>query len=553
MFIAPGNLLSAHTRLVISSTENQSKNSVDCKTKSIDQIYLASLRNGDRNKIRSSQETSLEALVDAKFAERETSPQECGDGQNSSRHRETSFNALWSSEYERRQLKIVVGEETKLSDLERGMGTAASWRRRSSYSGEIANAESVFCTEEEKPEGERRTLVAAAEDENAKGSDKEEEEEEEEGEKNVESPSLPSEEEESEGNGGEGDTEGYGENIVEAPVEVKPKGGNGKKEKKQRGKQEKKEPPSPPEEIELRVSMHCDGCSRKIRCILKSYEGVTEVAADGRAQKVVVKGKKPAASPLKVVEHLERETDKKVQLPTPLPPPQPGKKKPKAKDQLKKKKKKEGEDKKEEIVVASFKLKMHCPACAQKIAKKILKMQGVESAEADWEASKVTVKGVFTAEKLAGYVYEKTTKYVVVTRDEPAAAPEKVEEETSGGGGEEEEDESGGAADLSGAQEQEEDDIDEGEDAEDEMIDKGSGKGKEAIGMQPTTRVAEEEEAAWKQRCQPCSAYDTRFPPNVCPLCGRGSFYYPVQNQEYPAAVFPHLFSDENPNACSLM
>ncbi|KAG6478645.1 hypothetical protein ZIOFF_062088 [Zingiber officinale] len=311
---------------------------------------------------------------------------------------------------------------------------------------------------------------------------------------------MPSEEEESEGNGGEGDTEGYGENIVEAPVEVKPKGGNGKKEKKQRGKQEKKEPPSPPEEIELRVSMHCDGCGRKIRCVLKSYEGVAEVAADGRA----VKGKKPAASPLK-------------------------------------------------IVVASFKFKMHCPACAQKIAKKILKMQGVESAEADWEASKVTVKGVFTAEKLAGYVYEKTTKYVVVTRDEPAAAPEKVEEETSSGGGEEEEDESGGAADLSGAQEQEEDAIDEGEDAEDEMIDKSSGKGKEAIGMQPTTKVAEEEEPTWNQRCQPCSAYDTRFPPNVCPLCGRGSFYYPVQNQEYPAAVFPHLFSDENPNACSLM
>ncbi|XP_042432544.1 heavy metal-associated isoprenylated plant protein 7-like [Zingiber officinale] len=274
--------------------------------------------------------------------------------------------------------------------------------------------------------------------------------------------------------------------------------------------------------------------------------GVAEVAADGRA----VKGKKPAASPLKVVEHLERETDKKVQLPTPLPPPQPGKKKPKAKDQLKKKKKKEGEDKKEEVPKQNLFRKR-----AQRLAMKssVYAQTGVESAEADWEASKVTVKGVFTAEKLAGYVYEKTTKYVVVTRDEPAAAPEKVEEETSSGGGEEEEDESGGAADLSGAQEQEEDAIDEGEDAEDEMIDKSSGKGKEAIGMQPTTKVAEEEEPTWNQRCQPCSAYDTRFPPNVCPLCGRGSFYYPVQNQEYPAAVFPHLFSDENPNACSLM
>ncbi|XP_042425864.1 heavy metal-associated isoprenylated plant protein 7-like [Zingiber officinale] len=135
--------------------------------------------------------------------------------------------------------------------------------------------------------------------------------------------------------------------------------------------------------------------------VLKSYEGVAEVARDWRAQKVVVKGKKAVANPLKVVEHLERETDKKVQLLTPLPPPQPGKKKPT--------RRKEEEDKKDEvpqqnpqsahlffslrsllllfsklfatflppkIVVTSFQLQMHWSACTRKMAKKILKMQG---------------------------------------------------------------------------------------------------------------------------------------------------------------------------------
>lgn len=86
--------------------------------------------------------------------------------------------------------------------------------------------------------------------------------------------------------------------------------------------------------------------SENDRCSMAA--GVAEVAADWRTQKVVVKGQKAAANPLKVVEHLEREIYKKVQLLTPLPPPQPGKKKPKAKDQLKKKKKEE-EDKKEEV------------------------------------------------------------------------------------------------------------------------------------------------------------------------------------------------------------
>lgn len=173
------------------------------------------------------------------------------------------------------------------------------------------------------------------------------------------------------------------------------------------------------------------------------------------------------------------------------------------------------------------------------LRKALYAQTGVKSAELDWEASKVTVRGVFTAEKLTGYVYQKTMKYAVVTtKDEPAA---------KSGGGEEKEKESG--ANLS--EEEKEDAItidDEGkDDEEDEMIDKSSGESEE-VRMQQATTVAEEE-ATLKQSWQ---AYEC--PPNVCPLFGGGgSSVVPAQEPECPTVVYPHFFSDENPNACSLM
>jgi hypothetical protein len=49
--------------------------------------------------------------------------------------------------------------------------------------------------------------------------------------------------------------------------------------------------------------------------------GVEEVIADSKAHKVVVKGKKAAADPLKVVERVQKKTGRKVELLSPIPPP----------------------------------------------------------------------------------------------------------------------------------------------------------------------------------------------------------------------------------------
>ena len=49
--------------------------------------------------------------------------------------------------------------------------------------------------------------------------------------------------------------------------------------------------------------------------------GVEDVIADSKAHKVLVKGKKVAAEPMKVVERVQKKTGRKVELLSPIPPP----------------------------------------------------------------------------------------------------------------------------------------------------------------------------------------------------------------------------------------
>ena len=45
------------------------------------------------------------------------------------------------------------------------------------------------------------------------------------------------------------------------------------------------------------------------------------MVADSKAHKVVVKGKKAAADPMKVVARVQKKTGRKVELLSPIPPP----------------------------------------------------------------------------------------------------------------------------------------------------------------------------------------------------------------------------------------
>ncbi|KHN04237.1 hypothetical protein glysoja_041001, partial [Glycine soja] len=94
-------------------------------------------------------------------------------------------------------------------------------------------------------------------------------------------------------------------------------------EKKDKGNKEeakdKKKKEEPPPEIVLKVDMHCEACARKVAKALKGFQGVEEVSADSRTNKVVVKGK--TTDPIKVCERLQKKSGKKLELISPLPKP----------------------------------------------------------------------------------------------------------------------------------------------------------------------------------------------------------------------------------------
>ncbi|XP_059661665.1 heavy metal-associated isoprenylated plant protein 7-like [Cornus florida] len=303
--------------------------------------------------------------------------------------------------------------------------------------------------------------------------------------------------------------EGKEEGKSEKPSEEK-------KEEKKTEDSKETPPPPPPQEVVLRVFMHCEGCARKVRRCLKGFEGVEDVLTDCKTHKVVVKGEK--ADPLKVLERVQRKSHRQVELLSPIPkPPAEDAKKPEEKEAPK------PEEKKEEpqVITVFLKVHMHCEACAQEIKKRILRMKGVENAEPDLKGSQVTVKGVFDPPKLVEYVHKRTGKHAVIVKQEP----EKKEEEKATEGKEEKKGEDGdkdGKKGGGGAEEKKE----------------GGGD----AAAKPDSAAEEDEKLVDVKK-------------------NDFHYYYPQQYQVYPARYAaemynqypPQIFSDENPNACSVM
>lgn len=71
------------------------------------------------------------------------------------------------------------------------------------------------------------------------------------------------------------------------PKEV---GGGGDKPKDGEEDEKKKEdappppPPPPPEEVEMRVYMHCEGCARKVKKILRRFDGNADAVLSSAAR-----------------------------------------------------------------------------------------------------------------------------------------------------------------------------------------------------------------------------------------------------------------------------
>ncbi|KAE9601380.1 hypothetical protein Lal_00023707 [Lupinus albus] len=284
-----------------------------------------------------------------------------------------------------------------------------------------------------------------------------------------------------------------------------------KSEESKDGKETPEKPAPPPPDIVLKVFMHCEGCARKVRRSLKGFPGVEDVITDCKTHIVVVKGEK--ADPLKVQERVQRKSHRQVELLSPIPkPPVEEEKKPEEE-------KPKPEEKKEEpqVITVVLNVHMHCEACSQEIKRRIEKMKGVESAEPDLKSSQVSVKGIFEAEKLVEYVYKRTGKQAVIVKQEP----EKKEEAKEAAKEEKKAEEGHKDKKASG----------EGEENKEKK------EGKEA---KTTEGNAEETNQVLELKRNEYHYIPPRY---------EMEYYHAYPGPSYP----PQIFSDENPNACTVM
>ncbi|GAB2269670.1 Heavy metal-associated isoprenylated plant protein 7 [Dionaea muscipula] len=274
---------------------------------------------------------------------------------------------------------------------------------------------------------------------------------------------------------------------------------------------------SPPE-IVLRVYMHCEGCARKVKKSLKGFDGVEDVITDCKTHKVVVKGER--ADPSKVLQRVQRKiSHRHVELLSPIPKPPAAADEPKKTDVDKDPVQADDHKKQEpKVMTVVLKVHMHCEACALEIKKIIERMKEVEAATPDLKNSEVTVKGTFDQPaKLVDYVYKRTGKQAaVVKQDPPPPEAEKKEEEKAKEGGNKEEEkkaENGGGGGGGGG-------------GDDEKKGGGGGEGGDL---------------AVELRTNEYHYYPPKYGPEMY------GYFYPYP---YPP---PQTFSDENPNACSIM
>ncbi|KAJ0755247.1 putative heavy metal-associated isoprenylated plant protein/8/17/18/19 [Helianthus annuus] len=326
-----------------------------------------------------------------------------------------------------------------------------------------------------------------------------------------------------------------GEQVEKPPEEKKPE--EEKKEEAKKPEEEKKAeeskdaapaPPPPPPEIVLRVFMHCEGCARKVRRCLRGFDGVEDIQTDCKTHKVVVKGEK--ADPLKVLERVQKKSHRQVELLSPIPKP------PAEEPKVEEKEAPKPEEKKEEppqVITVVLKVNMHCEACAQEIRKRILRMKGVDTVEPDLKASQVTVKGTFEAPQLVDYIQKRTGKKAIVVKQDPEPKKEDKEEKKDGGEKKEEK--------------------------------KPDGDGEKEKEKEKEKDKEEKKDDGAKADAPPANGGggdgdDTK----VVDLRKNEFYYYHPQSYQlapvrytaetaygYPPA--PQMFSDENPNACSVM
>ncbi|XP_051113393.1 heavy metal-associated isoprenylated plant protein 3-like [Andrographis paniculata] len=304
--------------------------------------------------------------------------------------------------------------------------------------------------------------------------------------------------------------------------------------------------------VVLKADLHCDGCVSKVLKCIRSLDGVYSASIGGE-QKITVVGK---VDPMKLRNKVEQKTHKKFELISPQPkkensnnddkenakgkennnvvnPKQEKKKNNKEQSNDKNSKNKSDKDSSEKekkipVTTTVLRMRLHCEGCIQKIRKSIAKTKGYSGMKIDKEKNLVTVTGAMDVEALAQVLRKHVKKEVEILPQKDAAA----EKEKSGGekqknGNKKEKNNAGGGKEKAGG-------------GGKEKADGGGGDG------------GDKTEAVNKAQSQRSVSPN----PNPNPYPGEQYFYYyPAPYNWYVPQPYhaPQLFSDENPNACSVM
>ncbi|XP_051120671.1 heavy metal-associated isoprenylated plant protein 3-like [Andrographis paniculata] len=259
--------------------------------------------------------------------------------------------------------------------------------------------------------------------------------------------------------------------------------------------------------VVLKTDLHCEGCASKLIKSIRSVDGVSAVTIGG-GKKITVVGN---VDPAELREKVEHKTHQKVEL---IVSPQPknngdsskanGNSENKNKNEAKDKKsddksdQKKSKEKEPPETTAVLKVNLHCEGCVHKIHKTVTKTKGFREMKIDSQKDLVTVTGAMDMKALAESLQKQ------LKRDVEIISPKKESEkkEKAGGGGDE---------------------------------DKTEGN---------------------KMQAQ-LFAYPNPYPypypfmygPGPVDHFGQGNF------GPYPVGPYhaPQIFSDENPNACSVM
>ncbi|KAL1558166.1 heavy metal-associated isoprenylated plant protein 3-like [Salvia divinorum] len=282
---------------------------------------------------------------------------------------------------------------------------------------------------------------------------------------------------------------------------------------------EKKEKGNGGDTIVLKADFHCEGCATKVMKCIRSFDGVKGATIDG--QKITVAGK---VDPAKLRQKIEQKTHQKVELISPQPKKDSGgSEKEKKKDNNGKKSDDQKASNEKEPPTAVLKLNLHCDGCIHKIYKTVTKSKGYKDVKIDTQKELVTVSGAIDVKALADELQKQ------LKRDVAIVPPKKEGDKKEKGGGD-------GKGKSGGGE---------------------NGQGKEMQGPSPV------------------NPHQHQHPyPHPYPFPHQQPYPYPYPHQQpYPivsgpghAAVdqfqynpygaqfhAPQIFSDENPNACSVM